>query len=62
MSTFYRIAANSIQADEDRRAMGRCGLEKIVTLPYSDDGHSRYITFAEGTVKPGTVLPAAILP
>ena len=61
MSTFYRIAANSIQADEDRQKMGAAGLQKIVTIPYSDNQTSRYVTFAEGEIRPGVVLPCAIL-
>ena len=61
MSTFYRIAANSIQADEDRQKMGAAGLKDITTIPYSDDRTSRYVTFAKGEIRPGVVLPCAIL-
>jgi len=61
MTTYYRIAANGIQADEDRREMGRAGLGNIRSIPYSDNRSSRYITFAEGKIRPGVVLPAGIL-
>jgi hypothetical protein len=62
MTTYYRIAGNSIQADEDRRAMGRGGLEGIYTIPYSGNCGSRYLTFAQGELSPSSMLPCAKLP
>ena len=62
MSIYYRIAGNSIQADEDRRAMGRFGLEGIFSIPYSGNCGSRYLTFAQGELSPSCTLPCAKLP
>ena len=61
MTTFYRIAANSIQADEDRRAMAVAGLGEIRSTPYDGIQGSRYLTIAKGSIKPGVVLPVAKL-
>jgi hypothetical protein len=61
MTTYFRTASNSIGADEDRRAMGRAGLDEIVTVPYNGVHGSRYITFAKGEIRPGIVLPCAKL-
>jgi hypothetical protein len=62
MTTYYRIAGNSIQADEDRRAMGRFGLKNVLSIPYEGYLGSRYLTVAEGQLPPDCTLPFARLP
>jgi hypothetical protein len=62
MTTYYRIAGNSIQADEDRRAMGRFGLEDIFSIPYSGNCGSRYLTAGNGELHPDCTLPCSKLP
>ena len=62
MTTYYRMAANSIQADEDRRAMRRGGLKDVVSVPYNGYHGSRYLTFAQGALSPTSTLPFAKLP
>jgi hypothetical protein len=62
MTSYYRIAGNSIQADEDRRAMGRFGLEGIFSIPYSGNCGSRYLTAGNGELPPDCTLLCAKLP
>ena len=56
---YYRIAANSMQADGDRKAMASAGLTEIVTHPYDGKYGSRFLTSAVGEINPGSFLPCA---
>ena len=61
MTTHYRIAVNSIHADEDRQAMARAGLQDVVSVPHPGNIgiRSSYLTFGKGEIKPGVLCPCA---